>query len=277
MIVNQHKEFFNVKPHSGAFIDWSNNLAKGLSHCYLFTERNGGVIRDLVSKYDGTVTSMSSPSGFGHRLIGRAIDFDGTGYVVCNSAGTIPTWPFTVMAIVRPNTFGTGTTRTFFSSSMFSSAGTYIQLGQDSGGAGTFWVRMDNETSTGRRITGSTNISTFDSAVVVGVGYASNNHILFLNGVQDGSKTGGGQFPPQNTVTLGMVGRNSAYTTDPANGVIEAIFIWKKRALYSREILDLSIAPLQFIKSGIKRLFNFGVSASTGGATPYRTLMGVGG
>lgn len=257
------------KPILGTAVNNNSPFAFKLTSGWLMNEGGGGVFIDCKGLNNGSNVSLPSPWVRSKRN-GHAIRFNNTNnqYINIGTKGFPTTFPLTVMAVINPSSFITGTIKShsIFDYSSFTLSNQDIFLGVVESTTGTILKIRARCRTAGVPATaadGATDISTYPYAVIFGVYESITSRSCYLNGKLDGTDTGTcTSFPTLNTAALGIYPRNSAYTTDPAAGAVESVFIWN-RALTQSEMLQLSAYPYAMMMNYPRRsLQSQGVSST---------------
>jgi hypothetical protein len=217
-------------------------------------ERSGGEVYDFsMFENHGVIYGLDEVNDWveGYDGKGFGVDFDGVdGHIRVNN-GAVPkgfssSYPISMMALCRPDTFSLGGGRALLCYSDFDTLTYWTLLELHPNGTtdklyGRFVVRSG---AAFEPATGVTEVQNMDKAVIIGVGYYATNRKVFVNGYEDGQNTVGITFPANcDKATVGALSRSSDYTNaDIADGFIQGVRCWR-RDLFDDEILRLSEQP----------------------------------
>lgn len=238
-----------VKPPLGSRIDWGHPLASGLVGCWLFNENGGGLVYDLASDNVGTFSANASTYPSWHTRPGIKMDRTSGGHIrLTGTTRRLPTAaPLTFMTVVYPYTFLNATAQSCISYSKGDVANHYYSVGFSNATALHLRPRWQVRDATNSLIIDGANfIETDIKGVITGVTYGAADHRCFYNGLEVATSTTSTAPVGINSFNMGVNKRSNAWTTDHADGVIEANFVWA-RALSPTEIRQAADNPYSFI------------------------------
>jgi len=235
-------------------------------------EGAGGIARDIVRNYNGTLTNMASPgtstSGWTVGRFGRGVAFDNS-----NDAISLPTSTF----------FDITTQVTIAVWAKQTTNGDVVLCCRNVAGSEGYELRASRASSDKFNfvvvISGSAKIATGNTGVnasvnkwmhIVGT-FGRGNVNIYVNGILEGTTAASGSCRSTSGAAMG-IGRDVANSLNSYAGVIDHCMIWN-RELYAGEIMKLYTDPFCIIESPRRRIISQVVSATTGRLLALRRKM----
>lgn len=253
------------KPRQVAF-DRSHPLSQGLVGAWLFNEGGGTIVRDLLRRKDATLQNTASPWNVYGVLLDGSNDY-------LSSSCPVSAPPFTVAAIVRPNTFATnGRAIWSLSDSTQSTDQHALLISKNGGGQAGDDLSAMSRASDGVFASGtSTQNLTVDTwAHCVGVWATASLRTAYVNGGNGGSNTSSKTPTLDDTMNIGRLGDSTPNWE--FGGDIESLMIWE-RALSVVQVQQHYRDPYAMFRRPVNWTYAEQVAA---GGDPEGPLIGTG-